>query len=85
MRYDCVKKQFTEIEPKKNPDMVIDPKMFGDDWSEGLDEDDFHKIDDYFRWIFTYFRKLFFYKFQGRWQRSPVKFQKWKFKRRNDI
>jgi hypothetical protein len=51
MRYDCVKKQFTEIEPKKNPDMVIDPKMFGDDWSEGLDEDDFHKIDTYFRSI----------------------------------
>jgi hypothetical protein len=51
VRYDCVKQHFTEIGPKENPDIPIDPKMFGDDWSERLDEDDFHKIEVYFRSI----------------------------------
>src|SRR5262249_33089685 len=40
---------FTEINPKKNPDSIIDPKVFGDDWSERLDRDDFQKLDVYFR------------------------------------
>ena len=49
IRYDGLKRDFTEINPKKNPDRIIDPKVFGDDWSEPLARDDFRKIDVYFR------------------------------------
>jgi hypothetical protein len=51
VRYDCSKKEFIEINPKPNPDIIIDPKNFGDDWSECLDKDDVRKIDAYFRAI----------------------------------
>jgi hypothetical protein len=46
-----VTKNFTEINPKKNPATIIDPSIFGDDWSERLDRNDFRKIDAYFRSI----------------------------------
>jgi len=51
MRYDCLEKTVTEIKPEENPDTTLDSKIFGDDWSETLDEHDFRKIDIYFRSI----------------------------------
>lgn len=51
VRYDCRKKSFAEIEPKENPDYVVDSQAFGDDWSEPLDGDDRRKLDGYFRSI----------------------------------
>ena len=46
-----MKTNFTEINPKENPATIIDPSMFGDDWWDPLDRDDFRKIDVYFRSI----------------------------------
>ena len=51
MGYDCLKKDFEAINPVKTPDVVLDPKEFGDDWSESLGKKDLQKLSIYFRSI----------------------------------
>jgi len=51
MRYDCLSKSFTEINPPAAPDNVVDPKTFGDDWLEQLEKDEFQKLEIYFKSI----------------------------------
>jgi hypothetical protein len=51
IRYDCVADQFTELQPKESPPVLIDPSEFGDDWSEQLSSEDAAEIATYFRRI----------------------------------
>jgi hypothetical protein len=51
IRYDCLSKSYTEINPQATTDNVIDPKTFGDDWLEQLEKDEFRKIEAYFKSI----------------------------------
>ena len=51
IRYDCLQKNFTEIKPAESPAVVLDPKEFGDDWSEPLKKGEFKKVEEYFQQI----------------------------------
>jgi hypothetical protein len=46
--YDCVTDQFTELRPAESPHELIDPSVFGDDWSEQLSADEVSDIATYF-------------------------------------
>ena len=51
VRYDCSKKSLEEINPRETPDAVVDPKKFGDDWSELLDHEESKRLRNYFQSI----------------------------------
>ncbi|HEX6984006.1 MAG TPA: hypothetical protein VF170_01460, partial [Planctomycetaceae bacterium] len=49
IRYDCVRDDVEEIRPAPVPDRVVEPEVFGDDWSVQLEPADVRKLRDYFR------------------------------------
>ena len=49
--YDCVTDQFVELRPEPTPSELIDPSVFGDDWSEQLSADEASEIASYFHRI----------------------------------
>lgn len=49
--YDCVTDQYTELNPARSPDEVIDPSVFGDDWSEQLTSSEVSELAAYFKRI----------------------------------
>jgi hypothetical protein len=81
IRYDCSKRQLTEIKPEENPDSRIDPNAFGDDWSERLDRDDVRKIDGYFRSISHVREFLHFINFRVGGKDNRIEFRKLRFTR----
>ncbi|MEE9412736.1 MAG: hypothetical protein V3V22_06745 [Methylococcales bacterium] len=46
---NCESGEIIPICPEKNPQKILKPADFGDDWAELLDSDDKKKIDRYFR------------------------------------
>jgi hypothetical protein len=51
IRYDCVRDTFEEINPPERQRMIRDPKEFGDNWDDELEESDFAKVSNYFKSI----------------------------------
>ncbi|GIX49587.1 MAG: hypothetical protein KatS3mg131_3798 [Candidatus Tectimicrobiota bacterium] len=51
IRYDCLRQQYTELNPPPCPDQVYPPEAFGDSWAEPLEKEDIPKIQRYFRQI----------------------------------
>jgi hypothetical protein len=51
IRYDLAKDRYEEIHPCQNPSEALDPKTFGDDWSEPLRAGDELRINNYFKAI----------------------------------
>jgi hypothetical protein len=51
IRYDVPKASFEKIDPPENTLHPVDPKEFGDDWGESLDNSDKQKITQYFKAI----------------------------------
>ena len=51
IRYDCVNKRLDQINPTQAADTILDPKEFGDDWSETLEPSDVEKLNRYFKAI----------------------------------
>ena len=51
IRYDCLTREYQTLNPTEIPERSIDPKEFGDDWDETLDNHDVEKLDSYFRRI----------------------------------
>ena len=49
--YDCVTDDFTELRPAELPRGLVDPSVFGDDWSEQLSTEDATDLTAYFRRI----------------------------------
>ena len=49
--YDCVTDQYTEIRPTASSQELIDPSVFGDDWSEQLSAEEASEINSYFQRI----------------------------------
>lgn len=49
VRWDCTNDTWEKIDPKENPIEFQDPSIFGDDWSETLDPEEFEKLSNYFR------------------------------------
>lgn len=49
--YDCETDQFTELRPAESSRALVDPKEFGDDWSEQLTTEDAAELGVYFRRI----------------------------------
>ena len=47
--YNCATGQIDEINPAENPEVLLDPKEFGDDWSQPLGKEDLQKVRDYFQ------------------------------------
>jgi len=81
IRYDCLKKAFVEINPDENPDDIIDPKDFDDDWSEPLDREEFGKIDAYFRSISHLQVKFDFLNFRVGGEDNRIEFRKRNFRK----
>jgi hypothetical protein len=48
IRFDCVTDQYTELRPAASPHQVVDPSVFGDDWTEQLSSTDAAEIATYF-------------------------------------
>jgi hypothetical protein len=48
IRYNCADNMFNEIRPPKTPEVVLEPKDFGDDWDEELEDSDISTIKNYF-------------------------------------
>ncbi|MFL5397907.1 MAG: MBL fold metallo-hydrolase [Myxococcales bacterium] len=48
VRYDCVNDDVTPLNPKATSLPLLDPKEFGDDWSERLEHDEKLKLRKYF-------------------------------------
>jgi len=48
VRYDCSNEDLEEIRPAENPTVIVDPKEFGDDWSETLEPKELELIKSYF-------------------------------------
>jgi hypothetical protein len=76
IRYDCLKKSFKEIKPKENLDFVMDPNIFGDDWSEPLDRYDSRRLDAYFRSISHLERNFDFLNFRVGGKDNRIEFSK---------
>ena len=51
--WDSLKKDYKTINPKKTKDIKINPEVFGDSWSDHLDESDKRLIENYFNQIET--------------------------------
>lgn len=51
IQWDCETDLMTEIHPNEVPDLVIDSKVFGDDWDELPDETDMKMATTYFQSI----------------------------------
>ncbi|HEY8154144.1 MAG TPA: MBL fold metallo-hydrolase [Myxococcota bacterium] len=49
IRYDCRDHGFERIDPPENPDLVVAPAEFGDDWQERLEPAEVEKVSRYFR------------------------------------
>jgi len=49
VRYDCLKDTYEKINPPPVVEKVHDPKEFGDDWDEPLEESDVQMINQYFK------------------------------------
>jgi L-ascorbate metabolism protein UlaG (beta-lactamase superfamily) len=49
VRYDCRRNTFERIDPPENPDRVVSPSEFGDDWAERLEAGEVEKVAAYFR------------------------------------
>ncbi len=49
VRYDLASDSLTELRPEPNLQQPLDPKEFGDDWSEPMDAIDKAKITNYFK------------------------------------
>jgi hypothetical protein len=48
IRYDVLRDQVEEIRPVETPVVAVDPRDFGDDWSERLEPDEARKLREYF-------------------------------------
>lgn len=48
LRFDLQRDQITRIDPPANPDTLLPPEAFGDDWSERLAAEDVTALRDYF-------------------------------------
>jgi len=48
IRYDALRDQVEEIRPAEIPVVPLDPREFGDDWSERLEPDEARKLREYF-------------------------------------
>jgi hypothetical protein len=48
IRYDVLRDQIEEIRPAEIPVVPVDPRAFGDDWSERLEPDEARKVRGYF-------------------------------------
>jgi hypothetical protein len=48
IRYDCLKDSLTEIRPAEKADVTLPPEVFGDNWSEPLNPEEFAKVKHYF-------------------------------------
>jgi hypothetical protein len=48
LRYDCVSDEVTPLNPRRNEGAPVDPKQFGDDWSEPLTQEDKASLRRYF-------------------------------------
>ncbi|HIA36530.1 MAG TPA: MBL fold metallo-hydrolase, partial [Flavobacteriales bacterium] len=48
VRYHCTTGEYYSLNPKENPDRIIDPIEFGDDPHEMLEQNDVKAIKDYF-------------------------------------
>ncbi len=51
IRYDCLREQYTELNPPESSPEVYPPEVFGDSWEEPLEKDDIPKIQRYFQQI----------------------------------
>jgi hypothetical protein len=49
VRIDLENDALTELDPAPCPDVVKEPREFGDDWSEPLERDEVRLCEDYFR------------------------------------
>jgi hypothetical protein len=51
LSYDCRTRCAQAIQPAETPDEALDPRLFGDDWDEPLEQADVRKLRLYFRSI----------------------------------
>jgi hypothetical protein len=58
VRYNLANDSLTELRPEPNLQPPLDPKEFGDDWSEPMDSIDKTKITSYFK-SFSHLEKFF--------------------------
>lgn len=49
--YDCVTDEYTELHPNELPRGLVDPSVFGDDWTEQLSTEDAADLTAYFQRI----------------------------------
>lgn len=49
IRYDCGTGTWTEIHPKEASGPLLEPQVFGDNWTERLDQDERRRLNAYFK------------------------------------
>lgn len=64
VRYDCSSMDLEEIRPAEVPDAIVDPKEFGDDWSETLETKEVQRLKSYFSQISYLGRHIDFINFR---------------------
>tara|TARA_A100001011_G_scaffold400652_2_gene517228 strand:+ start:1449 stop:2786 length:1338 start_codon:yes stop_codon:yes gene_type:complete len=72
--WDTLKNDYLKIEPKKNDNKIIDPKLFGDNWDDNLNNEDRELIKIYFEKFYQIKRKFGFIVFKVGSSKYKIKF-----------
>jgi hypothetical protein len=81
VKYDCMNDRLEKINPPETPLLIRDPREFGDDWEEQLDETDIAKATQYFQNIFHLTKNLNFINLRVGGKDNVIELSKKKFNR----
>ncbi len=77
IQYDCAKDQLRQINPPERVIEPVDPKHFGDDWSETLSREDVGKLSSYFRRVKHLSGTIDFLNFKVGGRETRIEFNRW--------
>ncbi|QDE80540.1 MULTISPECIES: MBL fold metallo-hydrolase [Myxococcus] len=81
IRHDFIRGQTERIQPRERVLRPVDPKAFGDDWSDSLDTDEVTALTTYFLGVEHLGRTLDFLRFRVGGREHVIEFQKRRFRR----
>jgi len=81
VKYDCMNDRWEKINPPETPQVIRDPREFGDDWEEQLDKEDVTTATQYFQSIFHLTKTLDFINLRVGRKDNIIELSKKKFNR----